>query len=416
MSDVPLLADLLRDHLTKTGQSARSLSEKIDASYPSVLAWLGKGGVPRKAEHREALRRELAVPADVFARILAASSKEQPIEAGDGPADLRQILLRYLGERGLTERTFSDIAGIPYATLMGITRRNAVPRAATLAQLAQAMGVAEEILREAAAATRGEAEAAGHAAEVIDEPARPDTRAIASDRIAAPVAESEPSPSPAPPADLQAAATDELARIASERVAASGMSAAAYARSNSLPYLALSRLLATGHLPEDAAVADQLRAAFPAPAAGRAAPPRRAQAEAEPAERPAVQTTTALQRAGDTSAAGHALQDALRRLMRERGWTQQKLAEAAALAVPTVAKLLRGELPSRVATHQKLRELLGLDETAYAELLPPEPAEGEPGPAKPAQTETGRLARAIRDLDGGQRAAVWQLVKTFRRT
>jgi transcriptional regulator with XRE-family HTH domain len=414
MSDVPLLADLLRDHLTKTGQSARSLSEKIDASYPSVLAWLGKGGVPRKAEHREALRRELAVPADVFARILAASSKEQPIESGDGPADLRQILLRYLGERGLTERTFSDIARIPYATLMGITRRNAVPRAATLAQLAQAMGVAEEVLREAAAATRGEAEAAGHAAEVIDEPARPDTRAIASDRIAAPAAEAEPSQ--VQPADAQAAATDELARIASERVASSGMSAAAYARSNGLPYLALSRLLATGQLPEDAAVVDQLRAAFPAPAAGRAAPPRRAQAEAEPAERPAVQTTTALQRAGDTSAAGHALQDALRRLMRERGWTQQKLAEAAALAVPTVAKLLRGELPSRVATHQKLRELLGLDEAAYAELLPPEPAEGEPSPAKPAQTETGRLARAIRDLDGGQRAAVWQLVKTFRRT
>ncbi len=408
MADTPLLSDLLKAHLQTTGGSARALAEKLDASYPSVLAWMSKGGVPRKPEHREALRRELAMAPDAFSRVLAASSKEPIDIPHDGPLDLRQLLLKHLGERNLTERTFADLSNIPYATLMGITRRGAVPRGGTLEQLAQALGVTIEFVRESAGRTRGEAEAAGHAVEVTAE-AEPTAHAVESAHAAAEVHSAliaEPTPS------------GELARVANERVAASGLSAAAYARTHELPYLALSKLLATGIEPEDAEVLGRLRAAFPAPRTAAAV------ASPLPASVPqasAVSGTRALHRAGDASVGDHPLHEMLLKLCRERGWSQQKFAQVSGLAVPTASRLLKGELPGRGPTHLKLREVLGIDESAYRALLPPEPQSAEDAPpqraAKPAAAEDAevlKLCRAVNELDDGQRAAVWQLVKTFR--
>lgn len=106
---------------------------------------------------------------------------------------------------------------------------------------------------------------------------------------------------------------------------------------------------------------------------------------------------------------------------RERSWSQQKFAQVSGLAVPTASRLLKGDLPGRGPTHAKLREVLGIDEAAYRSLLPPEPQSAEDAqPAhsvKPAAGETAetlKLCRAIGELDAGQRAAVWQLVRTFR--
>lgn len=417
MSDTPLLADLLKAHIENAGTSARALAEKIDASYPSVLAWMSKGGIPRKPEHREALRRELALAPDVFSRVLAVSSKESIDLPEDGPLDLRQLVLKCLGERNLTERTFADLANIPYATLMGVTRRGAVPRGATLEQLAQALGLPIEEVREAAGRTRGEAEAAGHAVEVTDEH---ETRSHgAADRPL--TAQVQPEAAhPEPP-------SGELARVANERVAASGLSAAAYARTHGLPYLALSRLLATGEEPEAPEVLAQLREAFPA------APPAPAAAPEKPQVRD--DDSRALHRSDDSGPqAGHPLHAALLKMVRDRGWSQMRFAQESGLAVPTAAKLLKGELPGRGPTHQKLRELLGLDQAAYAALLPPTPQPAEDAPVRRAPTprpmpavqpavpsaaagdsDELRLVRAIAELDASQRAAVWQLVRTFRK-
>lgn len=413
MSDTPLLADLIKAHLASTGSSARALAEKLDASYPSVLAWISKGGVPRKPEHRHALRRELALAPDVFARVLAVSSKDPIDIPNDGPLDLRQMLLRHLGERNLTERTFADLANIPYATLMGITRRGAVPRGSTLDQLALALGLPIEVVRDAAVRTRGEAEAAGHPVEVTAEPEMGMHAVEVS-----PVAEALSIAGP-----RGTAPNGELARVANELVAASGLSAAAYARTHELPYLALSKLLATGIEPEDAEVSARLHAAFPV----TAAPPAPMSAQGAPsAAAAAVQTddsTRALHRAGDDVIGDHLLHEALLRLCRERGWSQQKFAQVSGLAVPTAAKLLKGELPGRGPTHHKLREVLGLDAAAYCALLPPSPQSSEDS-AAPRRTavrpvcdedpEVLKLCRAVNDLDVNQRAAVWQLVKTFR--
>lgn len=408
MADTPLLADLLKAHIEHTGSSARALAEKLDASYPSVLAWMSKGGVPRKPEHREALRRELALATDVFARVLAASSKDPIDIPEDGPLDLRQLVLKHLGQSGLTERTFADLAKIPYATLMGVTRRGAVPRGGTLEQLAQALGLSMDVVREATQRTRGEAEAAGHPVEITDEP---DTHAHAAVELPAGHSHVET----APVLD----AGGELARIANERVAASGLSAAAYARTHDLPYLALSRLLATGLEPDSPEILAQLRAAFPPALVPAAVPAERAP------QRPADEGSRALHRSDDAeSAAGHPLHAALLKLMRERGWSQMRFAKESGLAVPTAAKLLKGELPGRGPTHQKLRELLGLDEAAYTALLPPSPQSSEDSGSSrraiSAKVETRdpeelKLLRAIGELDDSQRAAVWQLVRTFRK-
>jgi transcriptional regulator with XRE-family HTH domain len=414
MSDTPILADLLKAHLHNSGSSARALAERLDASYPSVLSWMSKGGVPRKAEHREALRRELALAPDVFSRVLAASSKEAIDIPAEGPLDLRQLLLRHLGERNLTERTFADLSNIPYATLMGITRRGAVPRGGTLDQLAQALGLAIEAVHEAAGRTRGEAEAAGHPVEVTAE-AEPTVLAVESAHVAAEV----PSAMIAEPAS-----SGELARVANERVAASGLSAAAYARSHELPYLALSKLLATGIEPEDAEVLGRLRAAFPVVRSQRpVAPAQPVGPTASPAAHEATgdgSGTRALHRTGSPTVGDHPLHDALLKLCRERSWSQQKFAQVSGLAVPTASRLLKGDLPGRGPTHAKLREVLGIDEAAYRSLLPPEPQSADDAPparaVKPAageNAETLKLSRAISELEAGQRAAVWQLLKTF---
>lgn len=409
MADTPLLADLLKAHLQATGGSARALAEKLDASYPSVLAWMSKGGVPRKPEHREALRRELAMAPDVFSRVLAASSKESIDIPHDGPLDLRQLLLKHLGERNLTERTFADLSNIPYATLMGITRRGAVPRGGTLEQLAQALGVPLDLVREAAGRTRGEAEAAGHPVEVTAE-AEPTAHAVESAHAAAEIHAA---------LVAEPASGGELARVANERVAASGLSAAAYARTHDLPYLALSKLLATGIEPEDAEVLGRLRAAFPVQRTQPAAP---AAATAAPQASPEEGGTRALHRTGGASVGDHPLHEALLKLCRERGWSQQKFAQVSGLAVPTASRLLKGDLPGRGPTHLKLREVLGIDQSAYQALLPPEPQSADE-PEAPRSTKSAaasedpevlKLCRAINDLDAGQRAAVWQLVKTFR--
>jgi len=179
----------------------------------------------------------------------------------------------------------------------------------------------------------------------------------------------------------------------------------------------LSKLLATGIEPEDAEVLGRLRAAFPA------GPPRRPVPAEVPApaktESSGESGTRALHRTGSVGVGDHPLHEALIKLCRERNWNQQKFAQVSGLAVPTAARLLKGDLPGRGPTHAKLRAVLGLDESAYQALLPPEPQSADepelPRTVTPSDdAEVVKLSRAINDLDTAQRAAVWQLVKTFR--
>jgi transcriptional regulator with XRE-family HTH domain len=354
------LAELLQSHFRNKGLSAREVAGRLGISYPSLLSWATKGGIPRKAEHRDALRRELVLQPDEFARALAESGRDTVDLPADGPLDLRQLVVKHLHERGLTERTFADLSGISYAILVGITKHGQVPRAGTIDQLAEKLGISAEDVR--AAASRGRT-AAGEAG----------------------VAGPPDSPG--------------LARLAAERVAASGMSAAAFAHAHGIPYLALSALLSTGRPPERAEALESLKTALGLDEAAFAAGIERAASAPEPSNpRDAVQ-------------AAHPLHEAIVRLVREKGWTTSALSAAAGISQLTAARLLKqGELPARENTHAKIRQLLGLDEAAYADLLarsrPPEPekpprpepvVEPEPEPLHPLHAALRSFMRE-RDL------------------
>src|SRR5215210_9279893 len=90
------LKDLLATHLSKSDVSARAFAERTGISYPTLLALLHKGSVPRKPEHRELLRRELGIDQDAWASILAASQKDGVEIPADGPLTLQQLVLKAL--------------------------------------------------------------------------------------------------------------------------------------------------------------------------------------------------------------------------------------------------------------------------------------------------------------------------------
>lgn len=350
------LSELLQAHFASKGTSAREVAIRLGISYPSLLAWASKGGIPRKSEHREMLRRELALPPDEFSRALAASGRDSVDLGGDGPQDLRQLLLRHLAERGLNERSFADLSGIPYAAVIGITQRGQAPRAGMIELLAQHLGIEPDAVRAAAgrAYDGGEA-AAGHAAAAAADPAKP---------------------------------VPSLSRLAAERIAASGMSAAAYAHAHGIAYLPLSTLLKTGNPPAQPEVLAALKAALDLDDASFAQSLERTRDTPEPSD------------PHDALVSAHPLHEAIQRLVRERGWTASAFAEAAGVSQLTAARLVKhGELPARAPTHAKLRQLLGLEQAAYDDLLarsrpaeapaavapepPPAAAEPEPDPLHP---------------------------------
>ena len=68
------LRELLQRHLTLTGMSVRTLSDRLGMNYPTVIALINKGHVPRKPDHREAVRRELGLERERWAGLLAEAT------------------------------------------------------------------------------------------------------------------------------------------------------------------------------------------------------------------------------------------------------------------------------------------------------------------------------------------------------
>ncbi|MEK7412395.1 MAG: hypothetical protein AAB263_03635, partial [Planctomycetota bacterium] len=167
-----------------------------------------------------------------------------------------------------------------------------------------------------------------------------------------------------------------LARLAAERIAASGQSAAALAHAHGIPYLALSALLSSGNPPTRPEVLDPLRKALGLDESGFAASLEQTIAAPEPAQ------------PSDILPAVNPFHGALLEMARKNGWNQTAFAKASGVTALTAAKLMRrGELPGRRTTHAKLRQLLELDEAAYADLI----ARSSPAQAAFAEPETDRV-------------------------
>ena len=320
------LQDLLRRHLSNKDISARTLAEKLDMSYPTLLSLVNEGGVPRKQAHREALKRELGVDTSAWATALAASQKDAIDIPTEGPLSLQQLVLREMLAHGHTEQTLATRSGLPYPTIMGVTRKGAVPRGDTLVKLASVLDVAVDELHRAVERTRTLRE---------NEDAT-DGSGTSAQPVAGP----------------------SLAQQALDAVTKSDVSMAAFAREHDLPYVSFARLISQGAVPESEEFLDGLRKALGFDDEAFVV----ALAAARVSRQPASKVEAA-------RIAGTPLQAALRNLLESRGWTLQAFADAADLSVVTAGRLVRdGELPGRQATHAKLKTLLGLTEDAY-ELL-----------------------------------------------
>jgi predicted transcriptional regulator len=387
------LQDLLAQHLSQRNLAARTFADRSGIPYPTLLGVLNKGTVPRKAEHREALRRELALEASDWAAIIAASQRDGVEIPTDGPLTLQQLVLKHLLAQGHTEQSFAKATGIPYPTLMGVTRRGALPRADTLARLAECLGIPADAMRAAAEHSRqGRREG--------------DDQDGGQDEEEAPAAGDDDGIPPS------------LAQLAAEAVALSGGSIAAWAHQHDVPYLSLIRLIAHGEPPRKQVALDALRAALNLGTDRFNACLTRSRTNPEPAhvakhnEQPVTPLQAALQAA-----------------VQERNLTLKAFSEEVDLSPLTASRLLKaGELPGRVTTHEKLRTFLGLDQDDYQGLLsrsrlanaavapghhhleaPPLPAQ-----AAPAPMSDENLLNAIRGLDPRRRAEVERLVRSLR--
>ena len=231
------LQDLIQERMRSKSLTARAIAEKSGISYPTVLAVVNEGRVPRKPEHREALRTLLDVPQAAWAAAIAASQRGGIDLPGDGPLDLQQFLTKQLLEQGLTEQSFAKSSGIAYPTLMGITRKGSIPRGDTLPRLAKALGVPLAELEAAVDRSR----TGRHDDEGGDD-----------------AADGEDAPTAAPSVIEEPPRLPALVAAAVER---SGLSTAAFARERGVPYLTLSRLINMGEMPTDPEVLGGIAAA-----------------------------------------------------------------------------------------------------------------------------------------------------------
>lgn len=321
------LQDLLRRYLADKKLSVKTLADKLEMSYPTLLSLVNDGGLPRKQAHREALKRELGVETAAWATALAASQKDAIEIPSEGPLTLQQLVMREMLTHGHTEQTLATRSGLPYPTIMGVTRKGAVPRADTLVKLATVLDLAAEELQRAADLTRS----------------------LRGSEEATETASPEGSPSIEGPS---------LAQQALDAVTKSGVSMAAFAREHELPYVSFARLISQGAVPENDDTLAALRLALGLDDEAFVVLLAAARADRQPASKVEA-----------ARIAGTPLQAALRNLLESRGWSLQAFADAADLSVVTAGRLVRdGELPGRQATHAKLKTLLALTDDAY-ELL-----------------------------------------------
>lgn len=310
--------DVLAEHLRKTGQTARAFAETAGVSYPSVLAALNKGSLPRRGEHREALRQALGVETDVWAAMIAGSGREA-IDLGGTAPTFQQLILKAILMGGETEQSFADRTGIPYPTILGVTRKGAIPRGETIAMIGGALGF--------------------DAADID----------AALDRSRAVRKEGTP-PVPDP-------TTQNLAQLVANTARRNGQSLAAFARVHDLPYLAIMRLVGSGSIPEGDETLGNLSRALGLDDETFDDLVSRMRSNPEPAGSDDGDQTTPLQAA-------------LRQVIEQKGLTMKAFAELSELSVLTATRLVKhGALPSRTTTHAKLRNLLGLPEGEYNELL-----------------------------------------------
>jgi transcriptional regulator with XRE-family HTH domain len=414
---MPQLKELLQSHLAQKDISLRTFAERTGISYPTILALLSRGHAPRKPEHRESLRRELGLDQEAWAAVLAASQRDGVDIPAEGPLTLQQLVLKSLLAQGFTEQSFARVSGVPYPTLMGLTRKGAIPRTDTLGVIADKLGIPREDLEAAVEVSRARRDA-----EELEAAAEGEDHEPSDDESGgAPALTEPPGGAPAASSPANGAETEEiphLAQVVADSIASHGVSVAAFGRQHGIPYLSLNRLISQGVPPRRKSVLEPLARALGLSDEVFETSLQKSKRSPTPATAPKDEDPLT------------PLQEALQRVVRARNLTTKAFAELADLSVLTATKLLKhGDLPGRQTTHEKLKNLLQLSEHEYQDIVRRSRQEGEAAPPTrvgeaPAIPVAGasvaaegptvaELTELIERLNPRQRAALKQFILTM---
>jgi len=338
------LQDLLKRHLDARNISVKTLAERLGMSYPTVLALIKKGSVPRSQEHRDALRNELELSTDAWAAVFSSSMRDGVDIPAEGPLTLQQLVTKAMLVQGYSEQSLADKSGVPYPTLLGVTRKGAIPRTDTIATMAEVLGIDAATMEDAVALSKDRRGLSEHVSTThahVGSHSDTDTYSENED---------------AEPTDMVAVS---LAQVALDVITKAGVSTAYFAKENDIPYITLMRLIREGMPPVRSAMLQLMKKAFGLDEAAFESALDCSRANPAPASR-----------AKASEIASNPLQASLLRVVDERGLTVKAFADLADLSVLTATRLLKkGDLPGRQATHGKLRGLLNLSESEYDLLL-----------------------------------------------
>ncbi len=324
------LQTTLANFLADNRLSNKALADSTGISYPTILAIVKKGSVPRRVEHREKLREVMKISHEEWGAIMARSGKGRSPAPDGGPQTLKQMVTQKLFANEYTEQSFADYSGIPYATISGITRKGAIPRAETLTQITELLGLDDAKVKAAVNASRTLRDGQKPLPTLDDVPA--------------------------------------LAELVARHLAAAGETLGAFSKKLKVGYLTASRLITKGiKNPNEPDLEKRLSEALNVSPNVIASSIERSQKLGEQGlGLPSMYMRGNNPIPEDASP----LQKSLIGLMNREGLTIKAMAERSDLSQLTMAKFIKGtSAPSRSGTHTKLQKLLNLDQQSYLSLL-----------------------------------------------
>lgn len=230
---MPTLKDLLDAHLAKRRTTARALADQTGISYATLLSLINKGHVPRKAEHRDALRQALGIDAETWEKALNASADDgeedegatrppTPVPPAPGTPSLAQLVAVAVHRQGVSLGAYARAHELPYLSLARLIATGVPP--------------ADEEVHGRLAAALG----------------------LSPDQFAASLAKSTSQPEPAQmdPDNDQGTPLQTALRAVMER---KGMTMKAFAELSELSVLTATRLVKHGAMPSRATTHQKLR-------------------------------------------------------------------------------------------------------------------------------------------------------------
>ncbi len=328
---MPTLQDVIEDHLSNTGKTLRRLSDETGISYPTLSNIIKNGKIPRKPVHRQRLRSALGMDEKEWGAVLVATSHDIINLPSDGHLTLQQLVSREMYAHDLTEQSLSEKTGLPYPTIMGITRKGSIPRPVSLIVIAKVLNISVRDLEQAIE----------HSKNSRQDPAECGNLPIA---------------------DKAPRLNDLVMELVHKRQQTLG----AFARDIDVGYLTLARFIESGQMPDDEHFTQAIHDAL-----GLDERVFKAALEKAIAEPVGVELVRFDHMVGPN---GTPLQHALAAFMRRHNLTLKDLAKRADLSQVTISRLVKqGQPPTRAITHKKLQRLLELDPADYEEMLTDQP-------------------------------------------